>query len=289
MAKCQTLPQGETHTSHHSRPRNTLGNSLWSHACLFWTATLPVHDWGHWQLRTASEGQTSVPQWQWGHIFILMRLKRSTAMINSSSRYFHGRTAHAVCLPLSHLPGAWDEIPWLVWTGLLRLTELLFLHGNLPSCISEWEGKPRSDLHRTGCSNPVQKLLFPKFVTRHSVSFPAPILLHKQEDIWEFCLKKRTWFGCGWQASLPHVPSWQNLPFHYRQNSTVQPVLHVIVIAVSPHGLTFFVNRWPICIPACIYTLDWTGKSGQQLSAGHANQSISANTYWSLALSQTLN
>lgn len=246
MVKCQTQPQGESHAFHHPWPRNTLENSLWLHACLFWTATLPVHDCGHRQLRTASEGQISVPQWQQGHIFILMRLKRSIAMINSSSRYFRQRTEHAVCLPLSHLPGASDEIPRLAWTGLLRLTELLFLDGNLPSYISKWEGMSRSDLHRTGCSNPVQKWLFPKFASWHSVSFPAPILLHRQEDTREFCLKKRAWFGYGWQASLPHVPSWQNLPFHYRQNSTVQPVLHVIVMAVSPHGLTFFASRWPI-------------------------------------------
>lgn len=153
-------------------------------------------------------------------------------MINSSSRYFHGRTTHAVCLPLSHLPGAWDEIPRLVWTGLPRLIQLLFLDANLPSCISKWEGMSRSDLHRTGCSNWVQKWLFLKFVEWHSVSFPAPILLHRQEDTWEFCLKKRAWFGYGSQASLPPVPSWQNLPSHLEQDGPTSSTF--IVIAVSP-------------------------------------------------------
>lgn len=179
--------------------KNTLGNSLWSHAYLFWTVTLPVHDCGHQQLGTATEGWKSVPERWHGWLCLLMSLKRWSALINHSSRDFYRQTAYSVGLPLSHLPAAWDEIPWLVWTSLLRLTELLFLDGNLPSCISsQWDRMSRLYLHQTGWGNPIQKWLFPRLVTRHYVSFPAPILLHKQDDIWELCLKKRAWLGHAW-------------------------------------------------------------------------------------------
>lgn len=143
----------------------------------------------------------------------------------------------------------------------------------------------RSYLRPTGWGNPIQKWLFPRFVTWDHVPFAAPILLQKQDDIWEVCLKEKAWLGRGWQASPPHAPAWPNLSFKYSPTSSIchcqkqwAPVVPLILAAdkqfISSYVLTPWLEQGD---QANNYPSDTPINSSQQ------------TLIWSLAMSQTRN